>query len=350
MSPTSRIRLVDVAAAANVSKQTVSRVVTGSADVAEHTREHVLAVIARLGYRPSASARTLCHGRSYTLAVVGLDFGFLSTELYQGAAQQAQALGYSLLLKTLAKPDTASVEQLLLGLTDMHIDGVLWAIPDAYDRCDWINSNLLARINIPVVFLSTAPRAGIVTVSFDNLDGARLAMQHLISLGRRRIAHISGPLAWWVARERVRAWRLALQEAGLEAPESYLAEGDWTPVSGERAMAQLLDRSPDFDAVFVSNDRMALGALLTAHRRGLRIPQDVAVIGFDNILESASFYPPLTTVSQNKRQHGELAAATLIRNVAARFGGAANASSPLPALTHSLIARESTVPALSSGA
>jgi len=346
VSPTSRIRLVDVAAAANVSKQTVSRVVTGSADVAEHTREHVLAVIARLGYRPSASARTLCHGRSYTLAVVGLDFGFLSTDLYQGAARQAQALGYNLLLKTLAKPDTLSVEQLLLSLTDMHIDGVLWAIPDAYDRCDWINSHLLARINIPVVFLSTAPRAGIITVSFDNLDGARLAMQHLIDQGRRRIAHISGPLGWWVARERIRAWRLALQEAGLDAPDSYLAEGDWTPASGERAMAQLLDRHQNIDAVFVGNDRMALGALLTAHRRNLKIPHDIAVIGFDNILESASFYPPLSTVCQNKCQHGELAVATLIRHVAAHFGDTKDAQPALQTLTHSLIVRESSASSL----
>ena len=115
-------------------------------------------------------------------------------------------------------------------------------------------------------------------------------------------------------------------------------------------MAQLLDRSPDFDAVFVGNDRMALGALLTAHRQGLKIPQDIAVIGFDNILESACFYPPLTTVSQNKRQHGELAAATLIRNVAARFGGTTNTPPPLPTLTHTLIVRESTAPALPSGA
>jgi LacI family transcriptional regulator len=342
VSSTSRVRLVDVAAAANVSKQTVSRVVTGSADVAEHTREHVLEVIARLGYRPSASARTLCHGRSYTLAVVGFDFGFLSTDLYQGAAQQAQALGYNLLLKTLAKPDTVSVEQLLLGLTDMHVDGVLWVIPDAYNRCDWISSNLLARINIPVVFLSTEPRPGIVTVSFDNYDGARLATQHLIAQGRKRIAHISGPLAWWVARERVRGWRSALQDAGLQAQDTHLAEGNWSPVSGEQAMVQLLGRGADFDAVFVANDRMALGAMLTAHRYALKIPQDLAVIGFDNIIESACFFPPLTTIVQDKHSHGKLAIATLIRHVMAHFGEPAEKHPRLFPLTHTLVVREST--------
>lgn len=337
-----RVRLVDVAAAAKVSKQTVSRVVNGSADVSEHTRTHVLEVIARLGYRPSVSARTLCHGRSYTLAVVGSDSGFLATELYQGAARQAAAMGYSLLLKPLANPCPEAVEELFWNLVDTNIDGVLWAIPDVRGRNDWIRGGLLARIPLPVVFLSTEPYAGLTTVSFDNFDGAHLATQHLIDTGRQCIGHISGPLGWWVARERVRGWQATLAEAGFDAPATHLAEGNWAPESGQHAMAELLAHAPELDAVFVSNDRMALGALLTIHRRGLRVPNDIAIIGFDNLIESACFYPPLTTILQDKRKHGELGVATLIGQVSTRFDTPNQAQIALPALSHTLIVREST--------
>ncbi|PAS97820.1 MAG: LacI family transcriptional regulator [Candidatus Dactylopiibacterium carminicum] len=337
----SRVRLVDVAAAAQVSKQTVSRVVNGRQDVAEETRQHVLTVIEQLGYRPSVSARTLCHGRSHTLAVVGSNTGFLATELYQGAAEQAQALGYSLMLRTLANPSAETVEKLLLGLTDMEIDGVLWAIPDADGRSDWINAERLRRIGVPVLFMSTEPRPGISTVSFDNAEGAFVATQALISAGRTRIGHVSGPQGWWVARERIRGWRTALEAAGLPALDAWVEAGDWSPLSGEAAMQRLLNRVPDLDAVFVGNDRMALGALLAAHRRGIPVPQDLAMVGFDNILESACFHPPLTTVIQDKHRHGEHAVLALVREVAALYG-----EEPphieLPPLRHQLVQREST--------
>ncbi|MDQ7989342.1 MAG: LacI family DNA-binding transcriptional regulator [Candidatus Dactylopiibacterium sp.] len=343
MQKKSRVRLVDVAAAAQVSKQTVSRVVNGSRDVSQETREHVLEVIARMGYRPSVSARTLCRGRSNTLAVVASDTGFLATELYQGAAQQAQALGYTLLLRTLNTPAAASVEQLLLSLTDMEVDGVLWAIPDADGRGDWIDAALLRRIGVPVVFLSTAPRTGISTVSFDNFAGARLATRALVDAGRLRIGHVSGPRGWWVARERIRGWRTELAASGREAPEDWIEAGDWSPASGERAVARLLERVPDLDAIFVANDRMALGGLLAAHRRGLQIPARLAIMGFDNVPESACFYPPLSTVSQDKHHHGEHAVAVLVGHVAAGFGEAPPAMR-LPELGHTLMLRETTPP------
>lgn len=341
MAGNTRIRLIDVAAAAGVSKQTISRVVNRAPDVSEATRAHVEEVIARLGYRPSVSARTLCHGRSFTLAVIGADRGFLATDIYQGAALQAQALGYSLLLKTLASPDAQSVEQLLLSLTDLNIDGVLWAIPDAAGRNEWIGQGLERKLAIPMVFLSTEPRPGISTVSFDNFNGARLATEHLLAQGRRRIAHLAGPQDWWVARERIRGWRTALEAAGITPQSTWLGSGDWSAHSGALGMAALLDAVPNLDAVSVANDRMALGAMLTAHRRGLRIPQDLAVIGFDNLPESACFYPPLTTILQDKRRHGETAIARLIMEITSRRGETLALAIPeLPA--HELIVRESS--------
>lgn len=341
MAGKSRVRLVDVAAAAGVSKQTVSRVVNRAPDVSEATREHVDAVIARLGYRPSVSARTLCHGRSFTLAVVGADRGFLATDIYQGASQQAQNMGYSLLLKTLAEPSEAAVEALLLGLTDLDIDGVLWAIPDTDERNAWLGGSLVRRLALPMVFLSTEPRPGISTVGFDNFQGAHLATTHLVAQGRQRIGHLSGPTSWWVARERIRGWREALEAGGLPHDEKLRIAGDWSAASGAVAMEKLLDAVPDLDAVFVANDRMALGAILTTHRRGLRIPQDIALIGFDNLPESACFHPPLSTVVQDKRRHGEIAVASLVAEIAQRrHEPAPNPAGELPA--HELVVRESS--------
>ncbi|MEC5398402.1 LacI family DNA-binding transcriptional regulator [Uliginosibacterium sp. H1] len=342
MLPEKRVNISQVAALAGVSKQTVSRVVNASPSVAKETRERVMEAIARLGFRPSATARNLSQGRSYTLAVVGSNLGFLATDLYQGAAAQAEGMGYGLLLRTLADSSLEQVEALLLSLLDLQVDGVLWAIPDVGGNRAWLDSGLLSRVPLPLVFMSSEPREGIVTVSFDNQAGARLATQHLIDSGHTRIAHLSGPLDWWVARERVRGWRAALAGAGLPADDGLIVEGDWSPAAGEQAMGRLLDARRDIDAVFVANDRMALGALLAAHRRGIRVPQQLALIGFDNIIESACFHPPLTTVLQDKRHHGEIAIATLAREVEARLSGKPPAQRTAEELGHTLIVRESS--------
>jgi LacI family transcriptional regulator len=171
-------------------------------------------------------------------------------------------------------------------------------VPEVGGNRMWIDSDRLKNLP-PIVFLSMAARPGLVSVAIDNRYGARQAVQHLIAQGRKRIGLITGPLAWWEARERYAGWQEMLCEHGLEPTPSLVIEGDWSAASGAHAMSTLLEREPTIDAVFVCSDQMAQGALGVAHRSGRHIPQDLAIVGFDNIPESEFFWPPLTTVYQN---------------------------------------------------
>jgi LacI family transcriptional regulator len=339
--PTSRVTIGEVAQEAGVSMQTVSRVVNDNRNVSDATRERVLAAIAKLGYRPNVLARSFTSGRTHTLGVIGFNLGFISTDLHQGMAREAAARGYALQLKTLSDLTREHVEETLLSLMDQRIEGILWAIPDTLRNSAWVSEEALARVSVPMVFLSFQPRHELTSIGFDNYACGRMATQHLIDQGRTRIGHISGPLDWWVARERVRGWRDALQAASLPAPDTAQAEGDWLPESGAAAFERLLAAGPAPDAVFVANDRMALGVLLAAHDKGLRIPQDLAVVGVDSILESACFYPPLTTVRQDKSHHGEIAVAALVRHIQARHAKSIDTLDDLPTLGQHMVIRKS---------
>jgi LacI family transcriptional regulator len=204
----------------------------------------------------------------------------------------------------------------------------------------WINPDRLDRLP-PIVFLSMAEQTGLATVAVDNRGGARQAVQHLIDKGRRRIGLITGPLAWWEARERFAGWQDTMRAAGLDASSSLVVEGDWSASSGAQAMRTLLKQEPDIDAVFVCSDQMAVGVLGVTHQIGRRIPQDLAVAGFDNIPESAYFWPPLTTVYQQLIDVGCLAVQNLHQWIEAKRKGE---TAPLEnaQLTPELIIRESS--------
>jgi LacI family transcriptional regulator len=180
----------------------------------------------------------------------------------------------------------------------------------------WLKSSQLEQFP-PIVFLNTEPQPGLVVVAVDNYFGAEQATQHLIDQGRRKIGIITGPLTWWEARERYDGWKSVMQKAKLEAPSSLVVEGDWTADAGEKGLQQLLAQEPGIDALFASSDQIALGALSTAHRLGLQIPRDLAIVGFDNIPESACFWPPLTTVYQQLIDVGRIAVQTLHRMIEA---------------------------------
>jgi DNA-binding LacI/PurR family transcriptional regulator len=155
-------------------------------------------------------------------------------------------------------------------------------------------------------------RANVPIVAIDNYLGGRLATEHLIDIGKKNIAHISGPLDWWEARQRKKGWEDALSDAGFQINDEHCEQGTWGPESGERAMRELLKKSPDLDAVFVGNDQMALGALQLAHSRGIQIPDKLAVVGFDGIPDSEYYIPPLTTVYQDQYSLG----CTVVRELA----------------------------------
>jgi LacI family transcriptional regulator len=163
------------------------------------------------------------------------------------------------------------------------------------------------------------PRKGVSSVATDNYQGAVMATRHLLECGRKKIGHISGPLSWWEADERKRGWQETMNAEGFDIViEKYCAEGNWSSASGEQAFIQLLDSYPDMDAVFVANDQMALSVLREALRRGIHVPEQLAVVGFDNIAESAYFYPSLTTISQDLQMLGEQAVQNVVEMIQAR--------------------------------
>ncbi len=337
------VTLQDVAKLAGVSTKTVSRVVNHQGEISEVTRQRVLAAIEQLGYHPNILARSLVSRRSNTLAVVasGLEL-YGPSRTVVGIEHKADELGYSLLLSLLAHPDSRDVNAVLSTLVARRVDGIIWAIPEIGDNRVWIESERLKRLP-PIVFLSMQPRPALPIVAVDNRSGAALATQHLIDLGRKKIGLITGPLDWWEARERREGWRETLLKVGLPVSPSLITEGDWSAASGERGLRTLLAQQPDMDAVFVSNDQMALGALGVAQKMGRHVPQDLAVVGFDNIPESGFFCPPLTTIYQRLTDAGCVAVQVLHQIIQARQQGQEHFEPTATMLAPELVIRASTM-------
>ena len=337
-----RISIKEVAREAGVSTATVSRVLNEHPDVSSDTRELVSAVIGRLGYQPSNLARSLIQGRSCSVGVVssGLKY-FGPASILSAIEERANILGYSLILTLVRQPETNEVEQILSEMLSRHVDGIIWAVPEIDLNRDWIDK-YLPHFLTPVVFLSMQPRPGLSVIEFDNRNGGRIATQHLIARGYRKIGLLAGPSSWWAARQRQLGWQDALEEAGLPIQEELIVEGDWSPASGELGLFRLLEFRPDVEAVFASNDQMALGVLKAASFKGLSVPGDLAVIGFDDIPEAAFFCPPLTTVRQDMAALGYCAMKELSRRIDALSEGKPEAELDTTWIQPQLVVREST--------
>ena len=337
------VTLRDVAQLAGVSSKTVSRVVNNQGEISEATRRRVQDAIEKLGYRPNILARSLVSQRSDTLAVVawGIDY-YGPSRAVLGVEQQSNELGYSLFLHLLPQPNDPNVQPVLDAITARRVDGIVWAVPEVGDNRALMRADRLKQLP-PTVFISMRPRPGLFVVAIDNRAGAAQATQHLLAQGRRKIGVITGPLAWWEARERHAGWQETLQQAGLAPSTACAAEGDWSAASGDHCMRQLLAQQPDLDAVFVSNDQMALGALGVAHSLGRQVPQDLAIVGFDNTPESAYFWPPLTTVYQQLVEAGRMAVQVLHKLIEARQQGADSAEPAATMLTPELVIRQSSL-------
>jgi LacI family transcriptional regulator len=316
-----RVTIKDVAQAAGVSTQTVSRVMNKFSYVSEETRQRVEEVVEQLGYNPSTLARSLIQQRSYTLGVVTSGLKHIGpSRTLNGVADKADELGYMLLMKELDNFDKNRIGEVIDSLLARQVDGVIWVAPEIGDNHTWVDERM-GKIPVPVIFLAMRPRDGVSSVATDNYQGGVMAMRHLLECGRKNIGHISGPLSWWEAEERKRAWRETLVAAGFEAPESHCVEGNWSSASGEQAFLQLLEAFPEMDAVFVANDQMALSVLRETCRRGISVPRQLAVVGFDNIAESAYFHPSLTTISQDLQLLGGEAAQNVVNMIQARQQG-----------------------------
>jgi LacI family transcriptional regulator len=313
MHPRRKATIKDVAAAAEVSHQTVSRVINNRPDVAEGTRRRVWQVIEELNYQPSAIARSLIRQRSLTLGVVTAGLKYVGpSRTLSGITEQAEQMGYTLLLKELPGFQANDVQPLLNSLLARQVDGVLWAVPEIGDNRDWLQCHPPGSL-VPMIFLTMEARSDLFIVSIDNYAGGRMATEHLLEQGFRHIGHISGPLEWWEAQQRKEGWQDALLEAGRQIAGHHWTTGNWSAASGEQAIRQLLESYQGMDAVFVANDQMALGVLQVACRLGIPVPQDLAIVGFDGIPETAYYWPPLTTVYQDLRELGCRAVRELIR-------------------------------------
>jgi LacI family transcriptional regulator len=338
-----RATIKEVASVAGVSTQTVSRVINKRPDVSPETRKRVQNIIEQLGYRPSALARSLIQQRSYTLGVVTAGLRFIGpSRTLSGITSAAEEKGYSLLLKELPQFDTTDITPIFQALHDRHVDGIIWAVPEVGENHDWINHGSV-ETRIPMVYLAMEPRDDILDVSINNYVGGRIAVDHLFEQGYRYIGHVAGPVDWWEAQQRMKGWKDALREAGIESKDNHWAEGNWSSASGAQAIEKLFAQYPEMDSIFVGNDQMALGVVQVATQKGLRIPEDLGIVGFDNIPESAFFSPPLTTVQQDQYKIGKVAVEQIIQIIESSLEGLEPETSNSFILSPTLVVRQSSL-------
>lgn len=286
---------------------TVSRVINHPDRVAAGTRERVEAAMASLDYRPNLIARGLASGRSQSIGVLTVD-----TTLYgpraalRGIETAARDLGYAVTISHLTDPDQTAVAQGANLLRSRSCDGVILLQPLISELADEGGGADLP----PMVAIHAGMPGDYPVVSVDQARGARLATEHLLGLGHGTVWHIAGPSLWFEGVERVRGWESALVEAGAAVPP--VAHGDWSAASGYQAALKVFE-NPDVTAVFAANDSMALGVLRAMHELGLRCPEDVSLVGFDDFPEAAYFSPGLTTIRQDFDEIGRRSVELLVQ-------------------------------------
>jgi LacI family transcriptional regulator len=338
-----RATIKQVASAAGVSTQTVSRVINERPDVSPETRKRVQNVIEKMGYQPSALARSLISQRSYTLGVVTAGLKFIGpSRTLSGITSTAEELGYSLLLKEQSRFDANNVAPIFQEFISRHVDGIIWAVPEVGENRSWINKPP-AHLRLPIVYLTMEPQENISVVSINNYLGGRLAMSHLLEQGYRHIGHISGPLDWWEARQRMAAWKDTLKEAGLKIRDTHWVEGNWSSASGAQAIEKLFEQYPEMDSIFVANDQMALSVIQAACQKKLRIPEDIGVVGFDNMAESAYFCPPLTTIQIDQYNVGKVAVEEMVKIIESGWQEQEPTEPKSIMLTPTLVVRQSSL-------
>ncbi|MCC8248886.1 LacI family DNA-binding transcriptional regulator [Saccharothrix luteola] len=295
-------RLEEVARAAGVSKSTVSRVINGEPYVSSRAREAVHQAIGKLGYSPNQAARTLAGSRANCIAMVVSEQGsrVLNDPFFAGVLRGVHAeLAGKRVQLVLMMSKEGDEQDLVNYLCGGHVDGVLVISLHGQDPLP----RTLADAGLPTVVCGRPLGAGGVPyVDSDNFNGAMEAARYLVARGHKRIGTIAGPRDMAVGMDRLSGWKRGLSQARVDT--GLVAYGDFTPESGAAAMADLLEQAPDLDAVFVGADIMALGALQTLHAHGKKVPDDVAVVGFDDLMIASTAVPPLTTIRQDVEQLG----------------------------------------------
>ncbi|THF86676.1 LacI family transcriptional regulator [Deinococcus sp. KSM4-11] len=298
------VTLAHVAQEAGVSPSTVSRILNGTANVTPEKRARVEAVIARLNFKPNPQAQALANGRSLTIGVItpSLNSTFYGEALSGVEAVLNDTPYHPLVISGQWRPEREqeALDVLLLRRVDALIlmGGIL-------------DDAILERVSqrVPMVALGRDVRGlSESCIVMDNREGIRLIVTHLLHLGHRRFAYISGAERQQDAVERRESFHAALHDAGVTVPDALIEPGEYTEEGGRQAAERLLDSGLPFTALVCANDQMALGARLTLYRRGIRVPEDVSLTGFDDVFTSSLMTPPLTTVRQAIYDMGEVAA------------------------------------------
>jgi DNA-binding LacI/PurR family transcriptional regulator len=297
----SRPTILDVAELSGVSYQTVSRVINNHPYVSEDTRKKVQAAIDELGYRPSKAAINLRSKSSKTIAVIVYGawfYGPVQTALNVELA--AKTSGFDVIVSNITETQRQFKES-LQNVKDWSVDGIVIILP--FHGLPQTEIKAICG-EIPFVQVGAYSSKKFPSVNFDDNLGALELMEHLISLGHRKFCEISGPLTWHSTQIRHQAYLDVCKKYGFEKPLHI--EGNWTTPGGYQATRRLLQQEHSFTAILAGNDSMALGAYRALHQAGLSVPDDVAIVGFDDIPEAAYFSPPLTTVHQNYIELGNL--------------------------------------------
>lgn len=331
MATKDNVTIADIAQRAGVSASTVSRVLSGTVPVAEPKRDAVLSAVAALNYQPNVFARSLASGQSLIIGVLTQNFGSpFYDAIIQGLVKGLTGTEYFPIFAD--GQWQAEIEfEAIQAMLRRQIDGlvVLGGFLGYHEVKQLIG-------DIPLVMVvNRANGHEANSIFIDNIAGAYLATKHLIELGHRRIAHICGRLDHPDARDRQLGYRQALEEAGIQPDPDLVIEGTFRRQSGVLALEMLLSRGKPFSALFAANDQMAFGARLALYRRGIRVPEDISIVGFDDEPAAAFMIPPLTTMRQPAVELGLEAA----RLILARLKGETIAPA---CLTAELIIREST--------
>ncbi|RIV37654.1 LacI family DNA-binding transcriptional regulator [Micromonospora radicis] len=322
--------MTDVARLAGVSHQTVSRVLNGHPNVREQTRLRVQAAIAELGYRPNRAARALVTGRSQVIGVVAQNTTLYGPASLLAALEQTAAeAGFAVSVGSVRDLDHRSISAVVERHLAHRVAGIVVIAPveSAGEALEHLPKE------VPLVTVDGDPRRPMPLVTVDQAAGARAATQHLLDAGHRTVWHVSGPSDWFDSAGRIEGWRAALLAAGAEIPP--LVPADWSAAAGYRC-GQMLARMPDVTAVFTANDHLALGVLRALHEHGRRVPDDISVVGFDDVPEAAYFIPPLTTVRPDFDAVARASLEMLLAQIETDSGGALRET-----IAPSLVARQS---------
>jgi LacI family transcriptional regulator len=326
------VTIWDIAHAAGVSVSTVSRVLSGSVQVTPERRAAVLAAVQQFHFRPNVVAQGLARGRSRALGVLSqLIASPFYAPILAGIADAVRDTGYQPIFASGSAPEEA--DQAVEMFLERRVDALIVVGGRAAD-----DQLLVIAEKLPLVMIGRRLKGREDRcLRVQNLEGARAATQHLLKLGHTRIAHIAG-IAWHPdAIERREGYAQTLREAGIDVDPRLVAQGDFEEPSGFDGVQALLARGANFSAIFAANDQMAYGALLALYRHGLRVPEDVSVVGFDDQRGASYTTPPLTTVRQPAFEMGRAAAQALLRSLRGE-------PLELPAFSTELIVRESTAP------